>query len=317
MRIRLFAAFASNNSGAFTIVGRFADADAAAGVARLLQGVADEHSAWHEANPYEEQGAAPLDAFARARGLREGRHGRGDEWPQHGAAPTVLAVDRQVVVHAPYTVSLPPVFGEAFYAMGGRVEAELDHTHERLAVEFSWYRADLNYGDPRIGPALDDFEAKLRPVLAGVLAPGETDRRPAIAPAWHRDGFGQRHVSAVFVDLVEGVRAVRAVADACAMKLSLRITECPHGVADPFAMLRLPTRSRGPYRVILWSAGPERVWAMRALREVMACGLDEARATIDALPTECLVDVTEAEAERAVTALSGAGCDAEVVAPRR
>lgn len=317
MRIRLFSAFASNNSGAYTIVGRFADAEAAAGVAELLQGVVDAHSAWHEANPWEEGGAAPLDDFARAQGLREARHGRGDEWPQHGAPPTVLAVDRQVVVHAPYTVTLPPVFGEAFYAAGGRVEVELDHTHERLAVEFSWYRADLKYGDPRIGPALDDFEARLRPVLDALLTLGETDGRPTVAPAWHRDGFGQRHLSAVFVDLVAGVRAVQAVADACGMKLSVRVAECPHGVADPFALLRLPTRSHGPYRVILWSAGPERVWAMRALREVLACGLDEARAMIDALPTECLVDVSEQEAERAATVLSGAGCDAEVVAPRR
>jgi ribosomal protein L7/L12 len=317
MRIRLFTAFASNNSGAYTIVGRFADEAAAAEVAGLLQRAVDAHSAWHEANPDEALGAAPLDAFAREHGLRDARHGRADDWPQHGARPAVLALDRQVLVHAPYTVTLPPLFGEAFYAKGGRVEVELDHTHERLAVEFSWYPAALTYGDPRIEPALVDFEARVRPALAAVLAGAETDGRPAIAPAWHRDGFGQRHLSAVFVDLIAGVRAVQAVADACGMNLSLRVSECPHGVEDPFAMLRLPARSRGLHRVILWSAGPERVWAMRALREVLACGLDEARAMLDGLPRECLVDVTEAEAERAVTVLSGAGCDAEAVAPRR
>ena len=37
------------------------------------------------------------------------------------AQPSAVAVGRQVMVHAPYTVTLPPVFGELFYAMGGRV----------------------------------------------------------------------------------------------------------------------------------------------------------------------------------------------------
>ena len=154
MRIRIFSAFASNNSGSYTIVGRFADEATAAEVARIAREASDAHDAWHSVNEWDDAGPAPLDDFVRAHGLREARHGRGDEWPCHGAKPSAVAVGRQVMVHAPYTVTLPPVFGELFYAMGGRVEVELDHAHDPIAVEFAWYPKDMSYGDPRIEPAL-------------------------------------------------------------------------------------------------------------------------------------------------------------------
>jgi len=222
-----------------------------------------------------------------------------------------------VVVHAPYTVTLPTVFGELFYARGGRVDVEIDHAHEPLAVEFTWHPKGMNYGDPRVEPALDAFEALVRPELDALVARPEYDKRPPVAPAWHRGFWGQRHLSVVFADLIAGVKAVQAIADACGMNLSLRLTECPDEVEDPFALLRLPKASHGLHRVILWSEGPRRVAAMKALREVMACGLDEAKAALERLPGEVLVDVSEREAESAATVLRGAGCDAEVVAPRR
>jgi len=316
MRIRCFTAFASNNSGAYTLVGRFADAATAEEVARLLQQASDDHNAWHEQNTWEENGPAPLDAFVKAQGLRDARHGRGDAWPAHGEKPTVLAVGPRVMVHAPYTVTLPTVFGEAIYAKGGRVEVELDHTHEPLAVEFSWYPVGIRYGDPRIEPAHEAFEARVRPALDALIARPEYDKRPVVKPAWHRGFWGQRHLSVVFGDLVEGVRALRALADDCGMTLTLRLTETPNGVEDPFALLRVATTPAGVHRVILWSLGSSRVAAMRALRSVMHCGLKEAQAMLEDLPRECLLEVNERYAEEAATALRAVGCDAEVVAPR-
>ncbi len=317
MRIRLFTAFASNNSGAYTIVGRFADEATAEAVARLLQRASDEHHAWHEKNEWEEGGAAPLDDFVKEHGLREAKHGRNDEWPSHGKKPAVVAVDCQVMVHAPYTVTMPPVFGEVFYARGGRVEVELDHSHEPLAVEFSWHPKGMRYGDPRLEPALEAFEALVRPELDALIARPDYDRRPVVKPAWHLGFWGERHLSVVFGDLVEGVRAVRAIADACGMNLSLRLSECPGEVEDPFALLRAPKLPHGLHRLILWSIGGDRVAAMRALREVTACGLEEARGMLEGLPREFLVDVTERYADQAATVLRAAGCDVEVVAPRR
>ncbi len=318
MRIRWFTAFASNNSGAYTIVGRFDDEATAGEVARLLQQVIDGHDAWHRANEWETESPAPLDDFVKEHGLREAKHGRGDEWPSYAKeAPRAVALGRQVLVHSPYTITMPPVFGEVFYAKGGRVEVELDHSHEPIAVEFAWYPAGMNYGDPRIEPALEAFEALVRPELDALIARPEYDDRPVVKPAWHLGFWGQRHLSVVFGDLVEGVAAVRAIADACGMNLTLRLTETPSGVEDPFALLRLPVIAPGVFRLILWRIGSDRVAAMQALRKVMACGLDEAKATLEALPKEFLVDVSERYAEEAATVLRAAGCDVEVVAPKR
>ena len=85
----------------------------------------------------------------------------------------------------------------------------------------------------------------------------------------------------------------------------------------PFALLRAPKLPHGLHRLILWSIGGDRVAAMRALREVTACGLEEARGMLEGLPREFLVDVTERYADQAATVLRAAGCDVEVVAPRR
>ncbi|MEZ4389777.1 MAG: ribosomal protein L7/L12 [Polyangiales bacterium] len=317
MRIRLFSAFASNNSGSYTLVGRFRDEATAEEVAEVLQRAIDAHEAWHDAHAFDETGDAPLDALARELGLRDARHGRGDDWPQYGPKPTALAAGRQVLVHAPYTVTLPPVFGEAFYAKGGRVEVELDHAHERLAVELTWLPAKVAWGDPTREARLDAFEEALRPMLPGITAAAEHDPRPAIAPAWHRGAHGLRKLTAVFSDLPVGVAVVREVADAHEMTLFVRVWECPHDVADPFAQLRVERPREGVHGVILWRVGEDRVAAMRAAREAMGCGLAEARAAVDDLPKELLTGVSERDAQRAVEALRAAGCEAEVVAPRR
>ncbi len=107
----------------------------------------------------------------------------------------------------------------------------------------------------------------------------------------------------VFADLVAGVRAVQAIADACGMPLTLRVTECPHGEEDPIAMLRRLTIPADVHRVILWALGGERVAATRALRRVTACGLTEEKERAGDLPREELVDVTERYAEEAARAL--------------
>src|SRR4051812_39066228 len=103
MRISLFSAFASNNSGSYTIVGSFQDEGAAEEVARLLREVSDAHTAWREEHDGDddEDLVSPLDVFAREHGLRAQKPGRDDEWPQYGPKPSVVAIGYQVLVHAP------------------------------------------------------------------------------------------------------------------------------------------------------------------------------------------------------------------------
>jgi ribosomal protein L7/L12 len=316
MRIRLFTAFASNNSGSYTIVGSFRDAATAAEVARVVQEACDTHHAWHEEHQYQAEGESPLDALAKREGLRADKPGREDDWPAaYGSPPTAIASDRQVIVHVPYTVTMPPIFGALFYARGGRVEAELDHTHDDLAVEVGYRARDLPWNDPREAEVLTAFEERVGAELAALTARGEHDNRPAVAPAWHRGFWGARSLSAVFRDLVEGVQALRRVADEVGVLLTLRVYECPHGARDPFAMLRERPIPWGQFRVILWKIGEDRIAAMKAVRDALGCGLADAKAALQDLPREILVDVGEEHAKEAAAAFVRAGCDAEVVLP--
>jgi hypothetical protein len=232
MRIRLFVAFASNNSGAYTLVGKFTDDATAEEVARLIEEISVEHLAWIETNPWTEDGESPLDRFVARERLRPEKHGRGDDWPQHGDRPEAIASGSQILIHAPYTATLSPVFGELIYARGGRVELELDHSHHDLVTDMLFWG-----GEPG---ALDALEAALTVALPPLVARSMHDKRPAIAPVFHRGFWGEseRHLSAVFADLVEGVRAVRRIVTEHAVKMQVRITETPDGIDDPLALLR-------------------------------------------------------------------------------
>jgi ribosomal protein L7/L12 len=315
MRIRLFNAFASNNSGSYTIVGSFRDEATAEEVALLLQRACDAHSAWYEEHNDEQHGESPLDSFAQREGLPGDKPGRGEDWPQHGPKPSVVAASRQVVVHAPYTVTMPPLFGALFYAKGGRVEAEIDHAHEELAVEIAYWPRDLRSNDPRAAEIRDAFERGVAAELPALTSRRAYDTRRPIEPAWHCGDWGSRGLSVVFADLVEGVQAVRRIAGEHGMNLRLRVRECPQGASDPFAMLRGRPGSWGRFRVILWQIGPDRITAMKAARDALGCGLGEAKAALEDLPREILVDVGEEEARRAAGVLGAAGCDVEVVLP--
>jgi hypothetical protein len=238
MRIRIFQAFASNNSGAYTIVGSFKSMQAAEEVAALLKAICAEHDAWREEHDYDAESESPLDRFKREHGLTEDEPGRHDDWPEYGAAPTVLAVGYQVLLHAPRTVTMPRLFGEFFYKRGGRVNEELDHSHEQLAVEIDFSTPDLQWNDPQRATRLQAVKRDLAEPLRALACRKSYDDRPTIEPVFCATDWGGQQLAVVFDDLVEGVEVVRSIAARNRVQLSIRIRECPHGVADPFAPLR-------------------------------------------------------------------------------
>jgi hypothetical protein len=315
MRIRLFHAFASNNSGSYTLVGSFGDEATAEAVARLVQEVSDAHTAWCYAQPGARPDDSPLDVLARRLGLAADAPGRGEEWPEHGPKPSAVAAGSQVIVHAPYTVTLPALFGALFYVKGGRVEAELDHAHEALAVQLGYWPTGKARLDEAVPALLDAFEEHVKAELPALLVGAEHDQRPSVAPAWPRGDGWARSLWVIFPDLVRGVTAVRRLAGEHGMTTTVRISESPPGVLDPFAMLRGRPIPWGRYRVILWQVGADRISAMKAVREALGSGLTDAKAALEDLPREILVDVGEEHARSAVEALVRAGCDAEVVVP--
>ncbi len=234
MRIRVWNAFASNNSGSYTIVGSFADAARATEVARELDEVIAAHSEWHKDHHWEPSDESPMVAFARARGLdAPATLGSGDAWPNYGDPPSVIAIDHQVVVHAPYTVTLPRTFGELFYARGGEVETCLNHAHHPLVVHVEVY---WPYG-------MDQQEGRVEAVEKAVMDPGSpvwalvakpTDLVCARGKDWLDAPLV---IGAVYEDLIAGVRAVAALAKEYLAGHRVKILEALD-VNDPLSHLR-------------------------------------------------------------------------------
>lgn len=320
MRIRIFQAFASNNSGSYTLVGTFQSVKIAAEVAEVLRAVAAEQDVWASRVRGEESNDAesPLEAFARMHGLSDKQPGRFDDWPEYGEPARVTAVGCQVLIHADYTLTMPRVFGEFFYKREGRVDLELDHAHHDLVTTIQFYVPQAGWKNPDAARRMAVVESALLPLLPALTARAEHDTRPVVAPLFDGPDGGTRRLSAVFKDLVEGVEMVRNVAARHGVHLHVRVRESEvEGTQDPLAHLRPRVRPWGTSHVILWSTGSDKIRALKAVREVMGTELREAKDALDDLPRELLVDVDQAYAENAVRVLQDAGCDAEVVMRKR
>lgn len=313
MRIRLFDAFASNNSGSYTIVGTFESAATAEDVARVLASVCEAHARWRESerDPSSNTDSAPLVAWARANALTEPSPGCDDDWPQYGPAPTVCSAGRFVLLFAPYTVTMPKAFGEYFYRREGRVQVELDHAHSDVATYFTFYIDGARRLDDTVSPEILALRERLEAALPALVERDPADDRAVIAPVLYGSTWRSLELAAVFRDVVTGTSAARALCAELGVAMWLRVESTEGREGDPFAALRgarfVPW---GRFRVFLWKVG-DRVRAMKAVREALQCSLEEAKRAIENLPAELLVDVDEPTAKRAVAQLLEAGCDAD------
>lgn len=316
MRVRLFQAFASNNSGSYTLVGRFPDESRAGEAAAALGAMCAAHSTWCEAAGHAGSLAeSPLAAFAREHGLVGVPAELDDHWPEHGPPPSVVHVGPQVLVLVPYTVTMPRALGEYIYRSGGRVDLEIDHGHDPLAAEVSLW-APGGHADQAARDRVEAVRARIDTELPALTARAAYDTRPVIAPAWFRGDWGQLHLAAEFTDAAAGVLRVRELCRDAGVEVHVRIFEISRRDPDPFAARRGDGRhAPGRYRVALWSAGASRVAVMKVVRALLGCGLDAARVHVGELPKELLLGVSRDAAEDAVRRLREVGADAEAFAP--
>lgn len=315
MKIRLYRAFASNNSGSYTLVGRFRDEATAVDVAAALSALCAAHTAWWSAEDQPDRlDGSPLRAFLDANGLVGTPDDVWDHWPQYGPPPQVIQSATKVVVLVPYTVTMPAALGEYVYRRGGRVELELEHSHSPLAVEFTFSVRGARHGedDASITTVCEQIAAEL-PALTTPPAP---DARAAIPPCWHRDDWA-RHLSVVFADTGAGILRVRELARAAGIVTHIRIFEVSDRDPDPFARLRGgPRPERGRHAVALWRVpAAARIAIMKVVRDLVGCDLTTARALVDDAPRDVLENVAEQVAEDAAARLRDAGADAEAVLP--
>ena len=263
MKIHVWNAFASNNSGSYTVVGAFNDAEAAARVAEELSQVSTAHEAWAQAGMQTGFGRAPrpspLEDFVVRNGLgppAESVTGHGSD--DQADLPRVWAMGHQVFLHHPFTLSIPNLYGAFIYKRGGRVETTLEHTHHPLVSIF-----ELRV--PNAGRAGQDIPARAAALLEALYAgDGPLVRFVPAEPhvAWRargaKDPMGpDLTVGVAFTDLVAGFAAVDAIAREHGFQFRVSLFEPWREDTDPLAFLRpsSPPLKQPRYDVVLTDAG--------------------------------------------------------------
>ncbi len=310
MKLRIWNAYASNNSGSYTIVGSFPDAELAADVAEVLDGVVRAHAAWVKANEWTGDGeGSPLAEFCRAHGMSWQKGvGVGEEWPYAGGdnTPRVAAIDHHVVVHHAYTVTLPRTFGEYFYKRGGRVDVEHDHAHHPLVtiVDF-WYLGE------------DEVLASLIAKLLDERGPLFTHADPSFAPAWRDDAKpfdgAPFRIAAVFGDLVAGTAAVTAIARAAQVHTTVRVMEAFGAEGDPMAFLRPSSPVVPRFDVRLIDLGTQRQAVLDTIIDATGFYGHDVRERLEKLPTDVVRMTTGARAKQLAEVVERAGGAVEIV----
>ena len=235
MRIRVYRAFASNNSGSYTIVGSFPTPEKAAEVARVLAPLIEAQSKWFASD--QRKRPSPLERLAIDEML-SWDDARDSSWPDYGGkdSPDILAVGSQVLVHHGYTVSMPRVFGHFFYSRGGAVDVTLDHAHHALVAVFEvWWG-----WDEETRKRVPELSRALHAELGDEAGPLRANTRAGVEPVLHahEGAFHPLVAAAVFDDLVVGVEAVRAVVEKHSAHMRLSIHENKNEAGDPLASLR-------------------------------------------------------------------------------
>jgi hypothetical protein len=318
MRVRIWNAYASNNSGSYTIVGSLPSAEVARAVADELSAMIEAHTAWHDKAGYTDDTDSPLAAFCRLHGLTwQAGRGAEHEWPDYSDdnRPRVVAVGTQVVLHHGYTVTLPPTFGEFIYKRGGRVEHEEDHAHYPIvAVATFWWgwtkeqQSRMEVERPRLIAALTAADGVL-----GNTSPG------AWPAAWRSGdgGFGDAPltVGAIFADIIDGVTALHDLASRHGAEMRVRLHEAPDDIHDPLAHLRpsRPAPAEPRFDLVVTDAGEHRRAVTTALFDAMGLFEGDADRRLAVLPSAVVRGLSAARADAVAAALRQAGATVDLV----
>lgn len=307
MKIKIWNAFASNNSGSYTIVGSFAKNEIAEEVAAELLLMAQAHSKWLEAaeaqGDFSNSSESPIERFSKKHGLENfGEAINDDFWPQYSddITPKIFAIENKVVIHHEYTVSMPRLFGHYFYKRGGRVDNEIDHAHHPIVALFELHVPWQEKQKENVN--VKERAQRIIEALNAVDGPfAKFSSNAHYSPGWRSgEGFGEADltVGAIFDDLVNGFAAVKNIASSNGMKTHLKVFEAFND-ADPLSFLRPPSPalSRGLRRVRLDGAGPTPKDVVKVIESLKRTTYENARKMLDAAPLELFYDLTPESAE--------------------
>jgi len=313
MRVRVWNAYASNNSGSYTIVGALPSKEIAREVAAELAAMIDAHTAWLEAERSEVELESPLAVFCRDHGLAWSKgDGESDDWPEHSDdnRPRVIAIGNQVVVHHDYTVSLPPVFGAYFYKRGGRVQNEENHAHHPIVTIATlwWDKEQRARGEADLPSVVEAFAAPDEPLTQHMATTWPT--------AWRVGSYGPMLTAGiVFADLVEGVSALNEIARRHGARIHVRLHEAPSETHDPLSHMRpsSPPPAVPRFDLVVTGAGDNRPRFIALVAEALGLQEWDLRKRLLELPCTLARSLTEPRAEGAAALLRRAGAVIELV----
>jgi hypothetical protein len=234
MKIKIWNAFASNNSGSYTIVGNFPTAELAQDVAQELAKLIESHHQWIDTC----EGTSPLSEFARRNQLAPYRESKYfDDWPYpYTAAPEVMALEHQVFIHHQCVITLPALFGQYFYARGGRVDVELNHSHHPIVAIFTASvphekRNTIN-ASSAFAEILKELTAAEGPLSIGLMKNQEAAWRIESSP------LEQFIFGACFDDLLKSFAAIEAITKRHGVMTHVKLFEAPNEQDDALGYLR-------------------------------------------------------------------------------
>lgn len=310
MRIRIWNAFASNNSGSYVIVGSFPSEALAGDVAAELREVARAHSAWLAHYDPPPSPPSPLAQYAARHGVMYDDAELGEDWPQRSSSehPDVWAIGHQVFVHSDYTITMPRAIGHVIYARGGRVETEIDHAHHPLVamfeIHFPWRDRSAIDVPARVQDLIDALCAE-----DGALTTLRADRH---APAWRGAmadkpggvGEGDLVIGAVFDDVCAGFTAVAASVAAAGASLRVRVSEAP-GAGDPLAFLRpcVPPTCHALVDVVIEDLGVAPAHITKVVAQARGISYTDAQALVQRTPVVIVERVSRVRAQALADAL--------------
>ncbi|WNG33267.1 hypothetical protein F0U61_06290 [Archangium violaceum] len=313
MKIHVWNAFASNNSGSYTIVGRFPSEELAAQVAAELSEVLAAHEQWFRSPtaPRSGEGSrretpSPLRAFAQVHSLTQGE----SDWADQGEL-RAWSTGHQVFLHDPCTLSLPDSYEEFLRVRGGKVETRIRHAHADIVSLFE-LRGTLpkKTKAETVRALVEELHADDGPLVT--LAPFN------LQPAWRegsKPGEPVLTVGAVFHDrdLATGFTAVEGLARRHGLDVTVRVSE-EQDSRDSLAWLRPshPPLKRKMFDVWLLEAGYSPKEVARRLGELRHGRYVDVPGLLKALPDTVLKRLTLSRAEQAVRFLREGGANAEL-----
>ena len=318
MKVKVWNAFASNNSGSYTIVGSFPSCEIAEEVARELTEVLQSHSDWLSAKAnwsrlpeaFEE---SPFSKFIKRHGLHP-KENEGGIWTDcDDDIPQAFAIESKVIVHHDYTITMPREFGEFFYCKGGRVQQEINHAHNPVvAICELWV--------PWEERKEEELPGKISALLEILCAPGSTflelSRGGRYGPAWRRgDEFGTAPltIGAIFDDLCAGFTTVNQIAKEQGFKTSIKVFEA-FDESDPLSFLRpsTPPLERKLKSLTLLEAGYAPTEVVNVLMQLLDVSYSDAREVLDSAPVVIFADALPERSEEAASLLKKAGASVQI-----